>query len=552
MTLDWLDTLRQHGAAGSLLRWILADETDNRLHWWQELVVRAKVLQGRVRKLQDSFALPLHDAQSTMTLVAWSSQTADRNAKMTSALDVVESHSQSNDFTIYDLAQATAGLRRAIELEVALQSWKERLGTDATRLEVARIQNHRQWAAIARGLAPAMGDWLAATDTTLRCETLLGIESRLAALKKAIKRTQDSMGFFGRVSGDGPFAILSTSGTSREVEQHCEAFTARIPLLPNYAALLREQETAKTLGLGNLTKHAESAKISTNVLIDTFHGAVAYQQARSIWESDDELRYFQSNEHERLRQKFQDDDEKQLKTNRQFIKTRLGNRNVTEGWKGKTAGEHTELALLQHEMSKQRRHLPIRKLVHRAGRAMQDLCPCWMMTPLAVAQFLAPGAISFDLVIMDEASQINPEDAWGAIARGGQLVVVGDQKQMTDAREVIICTFIFIKVKLWQVYREFLPKFFCETWISLGLVSVHVERQTPLTTFLCPPLFEVDVNQNHRSEKRFIGSGIRFSLAPFEKPDCKKQSTVAGGICERVLFVPDFCEPLTECFVRQQ
>ena len=66
----------------------------------------------------------------------------------------------------------------------------------------------------------------------------------------------------------------------------------------------------------------------------------------------------------------------------------------------------------------------------RAGRAMQDLCPCWMMTPLAVAQFLAPEAISFDVVIMDEASQINPEDAWGAITRGRQLVIVGDQKQM--------------------------------------------------------------------------------------------------------------------------
>ena len=109
---------------------------------------------------------------------------------------------------------------------------------------------------------------------------------------------------------------------------------------------------------------------------------------------------------------------------------RVGNGDVTEGLKGKTASEHTEFALLRHEMSKQRRHLPIRKLVHRAGRAMQDLCPCWMMTPLAVAQFLAPEAISFDLVIMDEASQINPEDAWGAIARGDQLVIVGDQKQM--------------------------------------------------------------------------------------------------------------------------
>ena len=429
-TLDWLDALRQHGTTGGLLHWILADETDNRLHWWQELVSRAKDLRGRVRKLQDSFALPLHETQSTTTLVAWSSQTADRNARITSALEIVESHSQSNDFTIYDLAQATAGLRRAIELEIALQGWKERLGTDATQLEVARIQNHRQWAAIARGLAPAMGDWLAGADTTSRCEILLGIESRLVALKKAIKKTQESLGFFGRVSGEGPFSILSTSGTPREVEKHCKAFVEKIPLLPNYAALLREQETAKNLGLANLIKHAENSKISTNVLIDTFHGAVAYQQAKSIWESDDDLRYFQSNEHERLRKKFQDDDENQLKTNRRFIKMRVGKGDLTEGLKGKTAGEHTEYALLRHEMNKQRRHLPIRKLVHRAGQAMQDLCPCWMMTPLAVAQFLAPEAISFDLVIMDEASQINPEDAWGAIARGDQLVVVGDQKQM--------------------------------------------------------------------------------------------------------------------------
>jgi len=429
-TLDWLEALRQHGASGGLLHWILLEETNNRIHWWQELVSRAKDLRGRVRKLQGSFALPLHETQSAMTLVVWSSQTADRNAKTTSALEIVEAHSQSSDFTVHDLAQATAGLRRAIELETSLQSWRERLGTDATKLEVAHIQNHRQWTAIALGLAPAMGDWLAATDTTSRCEILLGIESKVNELKKAIKQTQDCMGFFGRVEGDGPFAILSTSGTPREVEAHCHAFTAKIPLLPNYANLLREQETAKNLGLSNLIKHAENARISTNVLIDTFRGAVAYQQAKTVWESDDELRYFQSNEHERLRLKFQNDDENQLKTNRRFIHNRLANSSVAVGRKGQTAEDYTGYALIQREIGKKRKHWPIRKLIQHAGGAIQDLCPCWMMTPLAVAQFLPPGAINFDVVIMDEASQINPEDAWGAIARGKQLVIVGDQKQM--------------------------------------------------------------------------------------------------------------------------
>jgi len=429
-TCDWLDALCLCGATGNLLKWLLADEVDNRIHWWQELVNRATDLRGRVRKLQESFVLPLYESQSMAALASWTSQMADRSAQTTSALEVLESHSQSSDFTIFDLNQATASLRRAIELAATLQDWQERIGVDPTQIEAEQIHNHRQWFTIIRGLSPVLGLWLISDATISRCETLLGLESKLLGLKNHLKRTENALESFGRISGGGPFDILSATGTPRDVERRCCALTEKIPLLPNYAALLREQETAKELGLAKLIKHGGNGEISANVLIDTFRGAVIYQQAKAIWESDDELRYFQSAEHERLRQKFQNDDAKQLKTNRQFVQRGLKHLDVTEGETGRTVGEHTEYALLRHEMGKQRRLLPIRKLVHRAGRAMQDLCPCWMMTPLAVAQFLPPGSITFDLVVMDEASQINPEDAWGAAARGNQLVVVGDQKQM--------------------------------------------------------------------------------------------------------------------------
>jgi very-short-patch-repair endonuclease len=53
-----------------------------------------------------------------------------------------------------------------------------------------------------------------------------------------------------------------------------------------------------------------------------------------------------------------------------------------------------------------------------------------MMSPLSVSQYLAPGVINFDIVVMDEASQLKPEDALGAILRGTQLVVVGDPMQL--------------------------------------------------------------------------------------------------------------------------
>jgi superfamily I DNA and/or RNA helicase len=55
--------------------------------------------------------------------------------------------------------------------------------------------------------------------------------------------------------------------------------------------------------------------------------------------------------------------------------------------------------------------------------------PCFMMSPLSVAKYLGPER-SFDLVVMDEASQLRLEDAIGAVARGKQLVVVGDPKQL--------------------------------------------------------------------------------------------------------------------------
>jgi len=53
-----------------------------------------------------------------------------------------------------------------------------------------------------------------------------------------------------------------------------------------------------------------------------------------------------------------------------------------------------------------------------------------MMSPLSVAQFIEPGAMQFDVVIFDEASQVEPADALGAIARGKQLLLVGDPKQL--------------------------------------------------------------------------------------------------------------------------
>ncbi len=100
------------------------------------------------------------------------------------------------------------------------------------------------------------------------------------------------------------------------------------------------------------------------------------------------------------------------------------------GRNGARVDDRTEMVLLNYLMPQQRPRMPVRKILSRAGGSVQALKPCFMMGPQAVAQYLAPGVIKFDLVIMDEASQLKPEEAIGSVARGGQLVVVGDPKQL--------------------------------------------------------------------------------------------------------------------------
>lgn len=89
-----------------------------------------------------------------------------------------------------------------------------------------------------------------------------------------------------------------------------------------------------------------------------------------------------------------------------------------------------QLQTLQREAKKRRNILPVRRLMRRTPEALQRVKPCFMMSPLSVAQFLDADSIHFDLLVFDEASQIPPADAIGAIIRADQTVVVGDSKQL--------------------------------------------------------------------------------------------------------------------------
>lgn len=143
------------------------------------------------------------------------------------------------------------------------------------------------------------------------------------------------------------------------------------------------------------------------------------------------LSKFKGHDFEESRAMFKNLDLELLNLNRRAIAA-LANRkqSVPEGRRSNKKSELSELALVDHQITLETRHIPIRQLMIRAQRACMALKPCFMMSPMSVAQFLPIEGRRFDVVVMDEASQLPLEMAIGAIARGNQLVVVGDSKQL--------------------------------------------------------------------------------------------------------------------------
>ena len=88
-----------------------------------------------------------------------------------------------------------------------------------------------------------------------------------------------------------------------------------------------------------------------------------------------------------------------------------------------------ESDVIEHQARLKRGHLPVRDLFQAAPHVLGALRPCWAMSPLVVSQLL-PAVRCFDVVIFDEASQVTPADAVGALMRADRAIVAGDPHQL--------------------------------------------------------------------------------------------------------------------------
>ena len=200
--------------------------------------------------------------------------------------------------------------------------------------------------------------------------------------------------------------------------------------LTHWNHYLRLQIATAEAGLTRLTTLAQTRVLDSRDLVPAFHFVYYNTLARSVFTEQTDLSQITGVTQELLRKQFAAADKEAIRLYSERVAALIDQRQVPYGNQSGPVRTWTDMALVTHEINKQKRHIPIRQLLRRAANALVALKPCFMMGPLSVAQYLAPGQLKFDLVVMDEASQLKPEDAIGALARGGQVVIVGDPKQL--------------------------------------------------------------------------------------------------------------------------
>lgn len=247
------------------------------------------------------------------------------------------------------------------------------------------------------------------------------------ASRAAYKSAMAELEKFGKLD----WAVWGGSPTPGDAVRRLTQAREGAGMLVPWSKYLATKDDSGDQGLNELLSRVEAGHLPADKLVSAFELVFYRSLSKGIISSKPVLARFSGAGHNQACEDFRSLDKELIALNGAEYASKIDKaKKPLPGVSAGRAGDLTEMSLLIKETKKQKRHIPIRQLLSRAGHSLQELKPCFMMGPLSVAQYLEQGILEFDLVVMDEASQLRPEDALGAVARGSQLVVVGDPKQL--------------------------------------------------------------------------------------------------------------------------
>jgi very-short-patch-repair endonuclease len=357
--------------------------------------------------------------------------------RLDAMLEPLLAYPRLQDIDITSLAEAAQSFLSADHLLAGLddECYRRLLGTEYRRMDTATAQilKTARWIGSLneQGRIPEeIVAWLVADDTVNRRNLL---EDILAANGEFLEHCDGFVATLARHGELSKGSLFCADDQPCTLDNYLEAVILcreNLRFLITWGDYRRAMGRANSLGLESFSEAIDSGRINPDESSAIYRHAAYDGMARELIARYPALASFTRAEYDGIRERFASLDKRIMNNTRERIAHKSSSRHIPKGIGYGPVRDYTDRALIERELQKQKRHIPIRQLVRRAGRALQAIKPCFMMSPLSVAQYLEPGQINFDLVVMDEASQLKPEDALGAIARASQLIVVGDPNQL--------------------------------------------------------------------------------------------------------------------------
>lgn len=206
----------------------------------------------------------------------------------------------------------------------------------------------------------------------------------------------------------------------------CKTIFAHGDQLKEWIAYMGIVAEAKNMGLENVVESYESG-INHEDVFSSYKKALLQGLIFDAIDENGVLNQFSGSVFNKKIEQYKQMDEEWALLSQQEAYCRLASKvpNFT-----KEAANSSELGVLQRCIKSGGRGTSIRKLFDQIPNLLSRLCPCMLMSPISVAQYLDPNRDAFDIVIFDEASQLPTCKAVGVLARGKDAVIVGDPKQM--------------------------------------------------------------------------------------------------------------------------
>ncbi len=211
-----------------------------------------------------------------------------------------------------------------------------------------------------------------------------------------------------------------------EEEAFCEYLSSNPASLKDWGLYNQVREECLRVGLEPVVKAYEN-ELSARELAPAYKKGLYYALINNIIMQDDVLSSFSGATFNEAIAQFKKLDDAMLEQTKKEIYYRLAS-NVPTAFGAAEIG--MELNLLRKAIGSNARGMSIRNLFDRIPHILPLLCPCMLMSPNSVAQYLAQDNNLFDVVIFDEASQLPTCKAVGALSRAKDAVIVGDPKQM--------------------------------------------------------------------------------------------------------------------------